>query len=80
MTSFVEQRNQSHWQSLAPKERVAQCTAMLQWTRNLISRQLIEEFGDMPEERLKWEVAKRLYGADPVARAFIDQRISDVSD
>ena len=29
--------------------------------------------------RLKWEVAKRMYGADPVARATIERKLADVS-
>ncbi|MCA9265207.1 MAG: hypothetical protein KDA60_15205 [Planctomycetales bacterium] len=79
MTSYVEQRYQCHVDSLSPPERVARCAAMLKWTRDLLARQVISELGTMSDERLKWEVAKRMYGADPAARAIIDQRLTDVS-
>lgn len=65
--------------ALSPQERIARCAAMLKWTRDLLVRQILAERGEMPEERLKWEVARRMYGADPAARAIIDQRLVDVS-
>jgi hypothetical protein len=52
---------------------------MLQWTRELLGRQIIAKSGAMSQERLKWEVAKRLYGADPVASAMIERMLADVS-
>jgi hypothetical protein len=51
---------------------------MLKWTRDLLARQVIAELGAMSDERLKWEVAKRMYGADPTARVMIDRRLADV--
>lgn len=79
MSTIVEQHYQSRMASLSPKERVARCAAMLQWTRELLGRQVIAELGAMSDERLKWEVAKRMYGADPAARAMIDRKLADVS-
>jgi hypothetical protein len=80
MSSFVEQQYQARMDSLLPKERVARCAAMLKWTRDVLARQVIDELGAVSTERLKWEVAKRLYGADPAARAIIERRLADVSD
>jgi hypothetical protein len=51
----------------------------LKWSRDLLARQVIAELGEVSETRLKWEVAKRMYGADPVARALIERRLADVS-
>jgi hypothetical protein len=79
MSSIVEQQYRSRMDALSPQERLARCTAMLKWTRDLLARQVIAELGAMSDERLKWEVAKRMYGADPAARAIIDQRLDDVS-
>lgn len=79
MSSIVEQHYISRMDALSPQERIARCVAMLKWTRDLLARQIIAELGEMPYERLKWEVAKRMYGADPAARAIIDQRLDDVS-
>ena len=65
--------------ALLPKDRVARSAAMLKWTRDLLARQVIDELGAMSAERLKWEVARRMYGADPAARAIIDRKLADVS-
>ena len=79
MLSFVEQQYLSRIDLLSPQERVARCAAMLKWTRDLLGRQVIDEFGAMSPERLKWEVARRLYGSDPAIRAIIDRELADVS-
>jgi hypothetical protein len=79
MSSMVEQQYTSRMDALSPQERIARCVSMLKWTRDLLARQIIVELGEMPDERLKWEVAKRMYGADPAARAIIEQRLDDVS-
>ena len=79
MSSIVEQKYTSRMDALSPQERIARCTAMLKWTRDLLARQIIAELGELSDQRLKWEVAKRMYGADPAARAIIDQRLNDVS-
>lgn len=79
MSSIVEQHYASRMDALAPHERMARCTAMFKWTRDLLARQILAEIGEMSHERLKWEVAKRMYGADPAAMALIDRRLNDVS-
>lgn len=65
--------------ALSPQERIARCAAMLKWTRDLLARQVNTELGVISDERLKWEVAKRMYGSDPTTKAMIDQRLEDVS-
>lgn len=79
MSSIVEQQYNSRMDALSPQERIARCAAMLKWTRDLLARQVVAELGAISEERLKWEVAKRMYGSDPTAKAIIDQRLEDVS-
>ena len=79
MASIVEQHYQSRMSTLSAKERVDRCAAMLQWTRELLGRQIVAESGPMSVVRLKWEVAKRLYCADPVASAMIERKLVDVS-
>ena len=64
--------------ALSPQERIARCAAMLKWTRDLLARQVTEELGPLSDERLKWEVARRMYGSDPTAKAIIDQRLKNV--
>ena len=65
--------------SLAPKERIERCAAMLKWTRELLGRQITAEQGPMSADRLKWEVARRMYAADAKAVAMIDRILADVS-
>lgn len=79
MSSFVEQQYRSRMDSLSPKERVARCAAMLKWTRDLLGRQVVEELGPISDERVKWEVARRMYGSDPAAKAIVERRLADVS-
>ncbi len=79
MSSIVEQQYNSRMDALSPQERIARCAGMLKWTRDLLARQVVAELGAISEERLKWEVAKRMYGSDPTAKAIIDQRLEDVS-
>ncbi len=79
MSLMVEQQYHSRMDALSPQERMARCAAMLSWTRNLLARQIIAELGAISDERLRWEVAKRMYGSDPTARAIIERRLEDVS-
>ncbi|MGB0600301.1 MAG: hypothetical protein ACPGLY_26795 [Rubripirellula sp.] len=79
MSSIVEQQYTSRMDALSPQERIARCAAMLKWTRDLLARQVNTELGVISDERLKWEVAKRMYGSDPTTKAMIDQRLEDVS-
>lgn len=79
MSELIEQQYQSRMDSLAANERIARCAAMLQWTRELLGRQVIADVGPISEERLKWEVAMRMYGADPSARAMITRKLASVS-
>lgn len=79
MSSLVEQAYYAHMDSLTPCERMARCVAMLHWTRELLGRQVLAELGPIPAQRLKWEVAKRMYGGDPMALALIERKLADVS-
>jgi len=80
MASLVEQHYQARMQALSPRERMARSMAMLKWTRDLLARQILAESGPMSDERLKWEVARRLYIADAAAVAMIDRILVNVPD
>lgn len=64
--------------ALSVKERVARSMTMLKWTRDMIARQVVAESGPMSNERLKWEVALRLYGSDKITREMIERKLADV--
>lgn len=60
-------------------ERVARAAAMFVWARGVIRREIVSRNGPLPDERLKWETALRLYGADATARALIQRMLDHVS-
>jgi hypothetical protein len=45
----------------------------------MIARRIIAEKGDISEERVKWQVALRLYGSDPAVCRMIESELTDVS-
>ena len=65
--------------ALSGRERIARSLALLAWSRQMIARRITAERGEMSEERLKWEVALRLYGSDPTVRRMIENELTDVS-
>jgi len=54
-------------------DRVQRAEALLSWARGFVARQILAERGPLSDERLKWEVALRQYGADPATRAMIER-------
>lgn len=58
--------------SMSMSERVQRAEALLSWARGFVARQILAERGPISDERLKWEVALRQYGADPATRAVIE--------
>ena len=60
-------------------QRIQRAAEMLVWARRFVARQILAEQGSISEERLKWEVALRQYGADPVARTLIEGTRARVS-
>jgi hypothetical protein len=77
--SLIENEYQARLSAMSPAERVARSAAMFQWTRDVLAGQITAEMGEMPAERLKWEVALRLYASEPSARAMIEERLRHVS-
>jgi hypothetical protein len=61
-------------------ERVRRAEDLLAWTRGFLARQILKERGPLSDERLKWEVALRQYGADPIARSLIEGILSRASE
>lgn len=78
-TSVVESHYRDRVDSLTPAQRVARSAAMFAWTREQIARQIVAEQGTMDPEWLKWLVALRLYGGEPVVRELIERKLADVS-
>jgi len=72
--SAIEKQYQARMDALSGKERVARSMAMLQWTREMLARQIVAEKGQISPERLKWEVALRLYGTEAPVRRMIERK------
>jgi hypothetical protein len=73
--TIIEQRYQEAVDRLSAREKIAQSFAMFDWARGWIGRQIIEERGAMDTERLRWEVALRVYGDEPGARRLIERHL-----
>ncbi len=76
----IEAEYQSRMDALTGKQRIARSMAMLKWTREMIARQILAQEGPMSDERLRWEVALRLYASDSAVCHLIESRLADVSD
>lgn len=64
---------------LTPKEKVARGLAMLDWSRRWISRQIVAEHGPMSPQRLRLEVARRLYQGEPETCRLIALALAELS-
>jgi len=78
--TLVEQTYQSIIDRMPPAERLARSVSLFYWVRENIGRQIIAESGPLPPEVLKWRIALRLYGGDPVSRCMIEEKLASVSD
>ncbi len=78
--NLVEQKYHERIDAMTPKERIARAASMFQWTRETIARQIVAEQGPMSDERLKWLVALRQYGAEPTVRTMIERMLDRVPD
>ena len=79
LSTSIENAYQRQIDSMSPAERVARSAAMFVWTREQLTRQIIAERGPTEAETLKWLVALRLYGNQPVLRELIETKLADVS-
>ena len=71
--SRIEVEYRRRIDSMTISERVQRAEALLSWARGFVARQILAERGPLSDERLKWEVALRQYGADPETRALIER-------
>jgi hypothetical protein len=76
--SIIDETYQAALDRLTPVEKVARSMAMLDWSRSWLGRQILAERGPLPEQRLRWEVALRLYGSEPGTRRLIEIAIAEL--
>ena len=78
--SVVEDAYEQALDAMPPAQKMARVEAYLSWTRNLIARQLQKSLGPaVSEERLRWEVALRMYESDPGVARLIREHMRRVS-
>ena len=78
--SMVESLYQQAIDEMPALQKMARVESFLYWTRNLIARTVRAELGDgVSEERVKWEVALRMYQSDPRMERLIREQIARVS-
>jgi len=72
---MIEGRYRAEIDRLSARERIARAMAMFDWARGWIGRQIVAERGAMTPDRLRWEVALRLYGSEPATRRLIERAL-----
>ena len=76
---MIEERYRSDVDRLSPREKIARGLAMFDWARGWIGRQIVAERGPMAAERLRWEVALRLYRSELGPRRLIERVLDGMS-
>jgi hypothetical protein len=76
----IEQKYQARIDAMSPDERMDRASSLFNWVRENIARQIVAESGPVDPEVLKWRIALRLYGDDPVTRLMIEEKLASVAD
>ena len=78
--SLVQSEYQRLVDGMTPAQRMERAANLLAWSRQVTGRMIVKEMGAMSPERLKWQVALRHYGQDPVMRKLIEEAMTHVPD
>ncbi len=78
--SVVQQKYDELIDAMPIHVKVARAAQMFQWSRDWIRRQILAEKGLMSEQRLRLEVALRMYGQEEPTRRLLEKALSHVSD
>ncbi|MCP3981547.1 MAG: hypothetical protein GY716_19790 [bacterium] len=71
MSVATEYRKRIDAMSMAEKVRRAE--VLFLWARDYLTREIVDRHGPMSDRRLKLELARRLYGAEPAMKRLIDE-------
>jgi len=75
----VEAEYQKRIEAMPPYKKVERAVAMAAWARETLARQIRAEVGsEVSDERIKWLVAMRIYGAQPQAKALVQRMLDRV--
>ena len=78
--SVVQRKYEELIDAMPVHVKVARAGQMYQWYRDWIMRQILAEKGPLPDERLRLEVAMRIYGHEESVRHLIEKSLRRVSD
>jgi hypothetical protein len=78
--SVVQQKYEELIDAMPVHVKVARAGQMYHWYRDWIMRQILAEKGPLPDERLRLEVAMRIYGHEESVRHLIEKSLCRVSD
>jgi hypothetical protein len=77
--SDVQQRYDKLIDEMPIHVKVARAAEMFQWSRDWLMRQVLAEKGPMSEERLRLEIAMKMYGHEEPVRQLIEKALSHVA-
>ena len=69
----VELEYRARIDAMSVADRIRRTEVLFNWSRDYLVRSVVAARGQMSDDELKWEVALRQYGADPVTRELIDE-------
>ena len=76
----VEEYYQAAIAKMTPAEKIERACALNAWGRWNLERRITEELGPQSPEVMKWRVALRVYGQNPVCRQMIEEQLARVSN
>ena len=69
----VELEYRARIDAMSVADRIRRTEVLFRWSRDYIVRSIVAARGQMSDDDVKWEVALRQYGADPMTRELIDE-------
>ena len=69
----VELEYRARINAMSVADRIRRTEVLFNWSRDYLVRSIVAARGQMSDDDVKWEVALRQYGADPVTRQLIDE-------
>ena len=77
-TTAIDAEYRRRIAAMTPKERLARTAAMLAWTRRQMAARIRKEQPGLSGERLRWEVALRMYESESEVVAMIKRHLANV--
>ena len=69
----IESEYRARIDAMSVVERVRRAEELFKWTRDYLARSIVAARGPMSDDQLKWEVARRQYGAHQATIELIDK-------